>query len=372
MLMRLIFCSVLLLSINQAQAHKASDSYLRLRIEGTQVQVQWDIALRDLQAAINLDDNTDGNISWGELRAQHDNIAAYVLAHITLTDAGQACMINAPQQQVDQHSDGAYTVLFFTADCKTPVTKLAVNYQLFFDIDRQHRGLLQLEHAGKIQSAIFSPDNMQQSFYLTDQNILRQFGDYMAEGIWHISIGYDHILFLVALLLPVVLQRKNTAWLPATSLRSVVIETLKIVSAFTLAHTITLSLAATGVIHLPSRLIEVAIALSVLLAALDNLYPLFRCPRWWVALGFGLIHGFGFATVLNELGLASQALIMSLLAFNIGVETGQLFIVATILPILFLLRQSAHYPRFILGAGSLACMVMATLWMVERAGVVTL
>ena len=368
MLIRWMFYIALLLVVNQAQAHKASDSYLRLRIEGSQVQVQWDVALRDLQAVINLDGNTDGDISWGELRAQHDNIAAYVLAHITFTQDDQVCITHSPQQQVDQHSDGAYTVLFFTADCQTPVTKLAVNYQLFFDIDRQHRGLLQLENAGKIQSAIFSPDNKQQSFYWVDQNIMRQFSDYMAEGIWHISIGYDHILFLVALLLPVVLQRKNNAWQPASSFRGVVTETLKIVTAFTLAHSITLSLAATGTINMPSQLIEVAIALSVLLAALDNLVPIFRCPRWWVALGFGLIHGFGFATVLSELGLATHALIMSLLAFNLGVETGQLLIVAALLPVLFWLRQSTHYPRWMLGAGSLVCMLMATVWIIERAG----
>lgn len=369
---RFMLLLFLLLTGAAAEAHKASDSYLRLHVQDAQVRGQWDIALRDLHAVLPLDADGDGAITWGELRAQHAAIAGYALARLTLAGADGPCALTTEDQWVDRHSDGAYTVVSFVADCKAPPRELEIGYHLFFDIDRQHRGLLQLDTAGIVRSAVFSPAQAEQSFQAGASDRYRQFIDYLREGAWHIAIGYDHILFLVALLLPVVLQRQPAGWQPVARLRTTVAETLRIVTAFTLAHSLTLSLAATGTLQLPSRWVESAIAASVLLAALDNLVPLFRCPRWWVAFGFGLVHGFGFATVLGELGLAQAGLLLSLLAFNLGVEAGQLLIVASLLPVLYGLRRSPHYPRAVLGTGSLAGMGLALIWLIERAADVTL
>lgn len=369
---RLVFLLFLLLTGAAAEAHKASDSYLRLRVQDAQVQGQWDIALRDLQAVLPLDADGDAAITWGELRARHAAIADYALARLTLTGTDGPCTVTAQDQRVDRHTDGTYTVLSFIADCKAPPRALEIGYRLFFDIDRQHRGLLQLDAADSVRSAVFSPAQAEQSFQAGASDRYRQFIDYLREGVWHIAIGYDHILFLVALLLPVVLQRQPVGWQPVARLRTAVAETLKIVTAFTLAHSLTLSLAATGTLQLPSRWVESAIAASVLLAALDNMVPLFRCPRWWVSFGFGLVHGFGFATVLGELGLAQGNLLLSLLAFNLGVEAGQLLIVASLLPVLYGLSRSPHYPRTVLGRGSLASAGLALIWLIERAGNITL
>lgn len=374
-IMRTLFtitCWFGLLWISAAQAHKPSDSYLRLYHTGTQWQGQWDIALRDLQTVIDLDSDTDGNIRWGEVRAQHNAIAHYALTHLHLSNNHGNCTVHHQHPLIEQHADGAYYVLQFNADCPKSAPTLEIRYDLFFDIDRQHRGLLQIDYNGQTQSAVFSPEQPKLSLHLTDSNGLRQFRDYLREGVWHIAIGYDHILFLIALLLPVVLHRRRDGWQPVASLRCAIIEALKIVTAFTLAHSLTLSLAATGTISLPSRWVEAAIAASVLLAALDNLVPLFLCQRGWIALGFGLIHGFGFATVLGELGLPQGALLLPLLAFNLGVEVGQLLIVTTILPVLYGLRGSLFYQHGILGVGSLAAAAFGLIWLVERAGNVSL
>ena len=139
------------------------------------------------------------------------------------------------------------------------------------------------------------------------------------------------------------------------------------VTAFTLAHSITLSLAALGVISLPSRLVESAIAASVVLAALNNVYPLVYQGRWIVAFCFGLIHGFGFASVLADLGLPQGSLLLALVAFNIGVELGQLAIVASFLPIAYGLRCTRLYRRVILVGGPLIVAAIAMFWLVERA-----
>ena len=140
----------------------------------------------------------------------------------------------------------------------------------------------------------------------------------------------------------------------------------KIVTAFTVAHSITLSLATLGVVTLPTRLVESAIALSVVAAALNNLDPVVGGRRWVVAFLFGLVHGFGFASVLSDLGLPQGALLLALVGFNLGVEVGQLAIVAAFLPVAFLLRDTAFYRRGVLVGGSALIVLIAAVWLVER------
>jgi hypothetical protein len=142
---------------------------------------------------------------------------------------------------------------------------------------------------------------------------------------------------------------------------------VNIVTAFTVAHSLTLSLAALDVVQLPSRLVESTIAASVALAGLGNLYPAMMARRWMIAFGFGLIHGFGFAAVLTDLGLPHDSMLLSLVSFNLGVELGQLAIVAAFLPSAYLIRRSWSYPRLVLTGGSLAVIVIALVWFTERA-----
>jgi hypothetical protein len=145
------------------------------------------------------------------------------------------------------------------------------------------------------------------------------------------------------------------------------VEVAKVVTAFTVAHSITLSLAALSVVVLPSRLVESGIALSVLLAALNNLHPVVANGRWIAAFGFGLLHGFGFAGALHDLGLPAGSLALSLFGFNLGVEAGQLAIVVVFLPLAFLLRSTWAYRRMLFAGGSVAIAAIAVVWLVERA-----
>ncbi len=346
---------LLLLASLAAEAHKPSDSYLRFKIDGGEVGGQWDIALRDLEQAIGLDANGDGDITWGELRPRQADIAAYALARLSFAGDGKGCPLRVTGHQVDHHSDGAYAVLHFAADCAAAPAAIEIGYSLFFDFDAQHKGLLNLEYQGRIQSLVFTPERSKQSFVLGELSSLRQFLSYGREGVWHIWIGYDHILFLVSLLLPVA-RFPDAFW-----------DVFKIVTSFTVAHSITLSLAALGVIALPSRLVESAIAASVVLAALNNLLPVVGGRRWVVAFAFGLIHGFGFASVLAELGLPRDALVLALVGFNLGVEGGQLSIVAAFLPLAYFLRHGWFYRRVILVGGSIAIVAVAMIWLLERA-----
>lgn len=351
-----------------AFAHKPSDSYLRLALgEDGAFAGQWDIALRDLDVPLGLDGNDDGIITWGEVAAAESQIFPYALARLQVQADGERCVLRPVELLVDRHSDGAYAVLRFAAACPAAPVQLTVDYSLFADIDPQHRGLLRIDTEGGVQTAILGPGQPEAGIMTARPAGGGQLVHFVKEGIWHIWIGFDHILFLVALLLPAVLVRRDGRWHPEVGFRSVLLRVLKIVTAFTVAHSLTLSLVTLGVVSLPSRLIESVIAASVVLSALNNLVPLVRDRLWMVAFGFGLAHGFGFANVLLDLGLPKTDLALSLIGFNVGVEVGQLAIVAAVLPLAYLWRSSWTYSRLAMPAGSAAVCAIACLWLVERA-----
>lgn len=367
MLLRLLLVLLFYSAGGVALAHKASDSYLTLNVVGNQAQGQWDIALRDLDFALGLDANDDRAITWQELRSQHAAINSYANSHLQVSAGGAECALTPQQNLVDKHSDGAYSVLQFTLDCPAPITDIDIHYSLFFDIDPQHRGLLRLSHQDTTQTAVFSPAQAQQQLHLSSTTPGTVFGQYLLEGVWHIWQGYDHILFLLSLLLPAVFYRQDLRWHALPQFRPAGLDVAKIVTAFTVAHSLTLSLATLNVIDLPTRWVESAIAASVLLAALNNLVPLVTRRLWLVAFGFGLIHGLGFANVLKDLGLPQNLLLWSLLAFNVGVELGQLAIVGGFLPCAYWLRHTRFYQTIVFTGGSVLIAVLALIWLIERA-----
>jgi hypothetical protein len=363
---------LLALWVSVAWAHKPSDSYLTLTLPaGSNVlQGQWDVALRDLDFVLALDTNRDGAITWGELKASRARISEYVFAHLSLTAIGRGdrgvCTPRLTGLLVDEHVDGRYAVLRFSADCGLVPAQLTVRYQLLFEVDPTHRGLLQVIGSGHEQAEVLSRGSSTVSLDVTAPGRWQQFRDFVDEGIWHILKGYDHILFLLTLLFPAVVRLGRSGWEPRESLRDAGLDVLQVVTAFTLAHSLTLSLAVLGVVHLPARWVECAIAATVLLGALNNLRPLIVSRRWLVAFAFGLVHGFGFASVLADLGLHGANLALSLVGFNFGVELGQMLIVLVVLPLAFLLRHTLLYRRAFMPAGSVAIGLLAGYWLVAR------
>ena len=334
-----------------AWAHKQSDAHLRLAVAGDTITGRLDVSVKDLDAALGLDASGDGDITWGELTAAAPRIADYVTGRLDL-----GCPMQLGAAGLVDLTDGAYWSLPLTAHCNRPPTGLDVTYKLLFDIDAQHRGLV---HVGT--QTVIIKDAAPVHITLGARTSILAFVGY---GIWHIWMGLDHILFLACLVLPAVYQRKTARWQAADSLRDVITEVFEIVTAFTLAHSITLVISAAGILRLPSRFVETAIALSVVAAAMNNLLRTVDA-RWAVAFALGLLHGFGFSSVLIDLGLPSHELIGALLGFNCGVEIGQAAIVLAMLPVLYLIRRTWAYQALLWG-GSGVVAVVATIWAYHR------
>lgn len=352
-------------------AHKSSDSYLRIRVEPGEVRGEWELALHDLEFAVGLDGNGDGAITWGELKARRDAVVDYARSRLGLAADDAPCDLRFDREiQVDQLANGCYVVLRWSATIRgeREPQSVQVDNSVIFDGNPLHRGLTWLEAGGKTHQAIFSPTETRHRFELGSVRPWREFLSVAGDGVWHIWMGYDHLLFLGVLLIPSVLRREGRDWVAEDRLRTAFGNVVRIVTAFTVAHSITLSLAALGVVRLPSRVVEPVIAASIAVAALNNFRPVMTSNSWWIAFGFGLVHGFGFASVLTDLGLPRGAMARALVGFNLGVEAGQLAVVALLLPVAYGMRGSEFYRRWVLNGGSLAAAVLAGVWVWQRLG----
>jgi hypothetical protein len=362
--------SLTLAFARRAEAHKPSDSYLTLTVHGARVDGRWDVAIRDLDYAMGLDRDANGSVTWGELRAREDEIASFALGHLTVRAGDAVCPNVLRGLEVASHSDGTYAVLSFDALCPAESKTLDVDYELFFDFDPQHHGIVRVDDGAGTRTAIFTPQDRRQKFEQTTVAPGHQLAAAIGLGVHHIFAGIDHLLFLVALLLPSVLVRRGKEWIPAPNFRAALVDVLKIVTSFTLAHSITLSLSALNVLRLPSRFVESGIAASVVLAAVNNLIRVLDEDRWTAAFALGLLHGFGFSATLMDLGLPRKNLLLTLFGFNCGVEIGQMCVVAAFLPLAYLARRSPLYRIVGLVSGSVVIAAIASIWLVERAFVV--
>jgi HupE / UreJ protein len=428
----LAFAFALLLPLG-AWGHATSQAYLSLREHPQGTELRVDLALRDLDLALDLDANGDNQLTWGELRHASSAVARWVLSGVQL----QGCAAGFSAQEgvaLESRADGVYAAVTLLAPCPLPSTAQApLRYTLLGTQDPTHRALLRWTPQGSTQLLLLNPlkppvwpaampaqaqtqtqmqTQMQPELpmptpvqplspqhphnpgsnpmHATPAALLMLAAPvaaqaqaqaqiqaqtqptFLFEGVAHLLGGYDHILFLMCLLLPAVLARTAHQLQPVGQLKAALLPVLGMVTAFTLAHSITLALAALGHATVSPAVIEPLIALSIVITALDNLKPFLsqwlRAPRWAIAFGFGLIHGFGFAGVLAELELPAGQLAWALLQFNLGLELAQLGVVVLAMGVLWQLRRWQGYPRWVMGLGSSFAALLGTFWVVQRLG----
>ncbi len=390
----------------QMDAHKPDQSYIYFKVYKNSVEGTVEIDIKDLNEALNLGLNLDDLQSIfdeGEdkkplpdvLRPYYPQIEAYVREHVKISSPqfGEHPMEFIEPEILAIESGNYIHTNYKLGNISEVPEKMDIKYDVMFDIDPIQTGHVVIAHdwkAGVInmkKTGLFSEtkdedemivyifDRKKRDFQLdlTGNSRWQGFVAMVGLGRHHIFIGLDHILFLVALLLPAVVRRRReqgelastAAWEPVDSFKDAFLYILKIVTLFTIAHSITLSLAALGFINLSSRIVESIIAVSIALAAYHNIRPLINRGESIIAFVFGLFHGMGFASVLGEKGLNNEFMTLSLLGFNIGVEFGQILIICLIFPILFLLRKTSFYPKLIFW-GSILLIIIAFYWVFER------
>jgi hypothetical protein len=337
-----LLVAVLALRAAGVSAHTTSTGLARITIDGTAVVYRVTLVLselpeapRQLFSAAADGDQTAAELAVDELRRR-----------VTIGDNAHQCRAGRGVIQGSRVADGRVT-LELTLRCPSPLRRIVFTDNWPDLLGEHHRTLARIEHGGTVHEAALSPDTRRVTI---DLAAAPRTSGFLLLGIEHVLTGYDHVLFLVALLLG----------------GGRLLSMLKIITAFTVAHSVTLGLAVLGAVSIPDRLVETVIAASIVWVAIENVaFPAASSRRWLVALGFGLVHGFGFAGALSELDLPRAGLAVALLLFNVGVEVGQAVVVAAVVPILFWIRRRRWEP-LVIRAGSALLVVLGLVWFVER------
>lgn len=326
----------------QAAAHQQGISYTDAEIAGGTARVDLVLSVHDVMA----DADGDGVLTEREIGDRLPRLRRLYENAVVIDARGTACPLTVtafgltPQEGVRFRLEGACPDAF-------PV-RLTVRQPMLSG--QGGHNLAKIRVAGRVSEAIFDPTTSEIVIAGEPEGFGATFRRFFVLGVEHIATGYDHVLFLLALLLV------------GGGFRSLI----AIVTAFTVAHSLTLSLAVLDVVQLPARFVESVIALSIAWVALENMLIDRSEGRWRITFAFGLVHGFGFASILRDLHLPTQNLVASLLAFNLGVEAGQLCIVVMAYPLVAWVQRTT-YRRAWIGAASSIILLLALWWFVERA-----
>ncbi|MDB5690054.1 MAG: HupE/UreJ protein [Sphingomonas bacterium] len=347
-MLRWIVLLFALLVATPALAHPAPFSYLDIDVKNGAISGKLVVHVIDVAHDLRIA-SPDALLDPQPLAQRRQEIATLLLGRIALR--GDRPLVPHATALSPLADRSALALAFRVPNAASGA--ITVDPRLF-PYDAAHQTFVNVYEAGALkQQWIFNRDSPARTHYLgTAAGTMAVVRTFVAAGIHHILIGPDHLLFLVGLLL------LGGGW------RAL----LRIVTAFTIGHSITLSLAALDIVTPPSTLIEPAIALSIVFVGTDNLIRgQGRDLRAWVALVFGLVHGFGFASVLREFGLPREALRWTLFSFNIGVEIGQLAVVAVVASLLAgIRRQSPRAGKAVAVAGSVVVIVAGAYWFVQR------
>jgi len=349
-----------------ASSHAASTSFVIVDLprENEPVGVRWELSLHDIVWVVFIDADYDGHVTWQEILDAKATLTSAVLAQLSVQRGGEACTLRVKDFALATRSEQNFLSVAMQAECPQPGL-VSIGGGLFFSGDASQRVLLSAMRGDEQIAGVLSAAEPVWSEPARTSAWV-SFARFVGEGVWHVLIGYDHIAFVLLLLLPSVMRPVEGKWHGATGFGQVTRDVVTIITAFTIAHSITLALAVTGAVVLPIKPIEIAIAASIAVAGAVNLVPRLAKLRLPLAFGFGFVHGFGFANALGEIDAGGTTLLPLLGGFNIGVELAQLGIVALVLPLIYSMRATRWYAGAVLPLGSCALGMAGVVWMLQR------
>jgi len=365
-----VFLGVFLVSAPLATGHTRTSTISEISVSDG--AVQWSLRIRVLDLLDPLGLSADAGLQ--EVMRAREAVSRYVLTRLRVVAPNGPCTASALPPLHDPTGDEPRILLPLRFDCGSRESFLELYYELFFDLDPLHTGFARVSigdsptatHLFRMGGAPLSVSGA--------PDLWKQTLQYLVLGIEHIFLGYDHLAFLVALILGTALIKRTRRSAPhpvaaeAATRRQAMVSAVHLVTAFTVAHSITLAVAALTVTDIPIDWVEPAIGLSVAYVGFENLVPRPIRGRWLLTFLFGLVHGFGFASAIREIGLPRTGLLRSLLAFNLGVELGQLAVVSVALPLIMwaATRNPGRFERWGLGVVSAGIGIAGMVWFVLR------
>lgn len=342
-------------SPSPARAHWADLSVAEIAVADTRTEITLVFPTGLLPQA---DDDRDGQLSAAEVRAHAQDLHAAIGDKIRLADGDRPGSLavepveTPPSLKGVSISPGTHSTLRLVYTWPRPIRTITIRYNLFASGVSTASCLATILHGGQVRTFVFRPHAPDYAFALGHRALWQEGWSFLLLGIEHILTGYDHLLFLLGLLML------------GGGLRYLI----KVVSAFTLAHSVTLTLAVLNVVSLPAQWVESVIALSIVYVAAENFWRKERAlrDRWLVTFGFGLVHGLGFASVLRKVSIPPSNLALSLASFNLGVEIGQIAVVALTFVLLLALRRWPR-ERLLRRCVSASAIGAGLIWFVQRA-----
>ncbi len=359
-----IFVFLSLLFSFNCYSHQLYESYLFFDLTPPNApQLRWEVESNNLESVFDLDSNKNEIISWKELKKFKPQILNYLNPHFQLWMDSQKIDLHFDSFELERKDDQTFLILSQTLNPRNSVQSIRINYDLFFDMDPQQICMIRIQQKDKQAPVVETLKKNKRNINIELENfsITTSMLNFFIEGIWHIWMGWDHLLFLLMLIVASLNQ-----YLVSQTRAQVGKEIIKIVTSFSIAHSVTLILSSLEIITLPVKWVEISIAVSVLITAIVNLRPKQAPALWQVAFVFGLIHGFGFANALQAMELEGEYLVYLLFSFNIGVETGQLALVLIVLPLLMYLKRKMSLFSIVMKLISSTTAVIAIKWVIER------
>ncbi len=365
-------------------AHAKQENYIWINVDEDGINGRFELNSNDLENKLDVDIDSSGDTRLSGAIATAPEVQKYLKDNFEMRDANGPIDYKFTTVSIFEENDKFvqynYETSKIPSDNLLKIKNTIWLTEPYVSADKAHRSLVVVEYneivnqefgTGNV-ALVFSPRKTEQEIDLSNPGTILEWKDFLWQGILHIGIGLDHILFITVLLLGVVIVQTSKLREPVPDFKTAFINTVKIVTIFTVAHSITLSLAALDLIDLPTHFIETVIAASIAAVALNNIFPRFYAHSWVLIFVFGLFHGLGFATVMGDLQFRNGLIERILLMFNIGVEIGQLIIVAIVLPILFMLRKKSFYKPVIVNSLSVIAIIVSAYWVLERAGILVI
>lgn len=361
-LLRWLLACLLAMLAAVAGAHPSPSSELLLDVGADVVRARITLPLDEFKLALP---------AAAHLPLSNAALGAYLAAHLRpVAPDGRAWLVTLREArwQLEARPGDVVVDLDLRPPAGSPVGDFDLDCNVIAHQVPSHLTLVALRVAGAAQPRMLGTLHFGRRMLTVrgaDPRWWTGFGDLFKLGMLHIAEGTDHLLFLLTLLLPAALRAEKGRWQDFVGTRQLPFNLLAVVTAFTLGHSLTLILGAAGLVRVPQRPVEIAIAASILISALHAWRPLFPRREAWIAAGFGLVHGLAFADALRDLQLSGARLAAGVLAFNLGIESVQTLLMLVATPLLLLLARNAWFAQVRMSV-ALVAGLMAVIWIVVR------